>query len=150
MVMKALSINQPWAWLIANGYKDIENREWATAFRGEVYIHAGKKFDDEAYEWLGIYRPDIALPDAFDLGGIVGTMKIVDCVRDHTSEWFVGRYGFVIGAAELCEKMECIGHLGFFWPDFTSRYKALKPRPKKVKKKNPQNYDLFGSEADDV
>lgn len=26
--MKALSIRQPWAWLIANGHKDIENRTW--------------------------------------------------------------------------------------------------------------------------
>ncbi len=26
--MKALSIKQPWAWLICAGYKDIENRSW--------------------------------------------------------------------------------------------------------------------------
>ena len=26
--MKALSIRQPWAWLIVNGYKDVENRTW--------------------------------------------------------------------------------------------------------------------------
>ena len=32
--MKALSIQQPWAWLIAHGKKDVENRTWATAFRG--------------------------------------------------------------------------------------------------------------------
>jgi hypothetical protein len=27
---KAISICQPWAWLIVNGYKDIENRIWAS------------------------------------------------------------------------------------------------------------------------
>ncbi len=37
-----LSIRQPWAWLIVNGYKDIENRTWSTRFRGKVLIHAGK------------------------------------------------------------------------------------------------------------
>ena len=41
--MKALSIRQPWAWLIVNGYKDIENRTWSTDFRGRVYVHAGRK-----------------------------------------------------------------------------------------------------------
>ena len=30
----ALSIRQPWAWLIVNGYKDIENRDWKTHYRG--------------------------------------------------------------------------------------------------------------------
>jgi ASCH domain-containing protein len=28
--MKALSVRQPWAWLIVNGYKEVENRDWAT------------------------------------------------------------------------------------------------------------------------
>ncbi|MEI3544750.1 MAG: ASCH domain-containing protein [Alphaproteobacteria bacterium] len=41
-----LSIRQPWAWLIVNGYKDIENRTWPTHFRGKVLIHAGKKWDE--------------------------------------------------------------------------------------------------------
>src|SRR5436189_5084024 len=39
--MKALSVRQPWAWLIVNGYKDIENRDWATKRRGRIWIHAG-------------------------------------------------------------------------------------------------------------
>ena len=30
----ALSIQQPWAWFIVNGYKDVENRTWSTKFRG--------------------------------------------------------------------------------------------------------------------
>ncbi|AWI90326.1 hypothetical protein C0214_19955 [Methylobacterium sp. DM1] len=32
--VKALSIMQPWAWLIVNGHKDIENRDWRGHFRG--------------------------------------------------------------------------------------------------------------------
>lgn len=38
--MKALSIRQPWAWLILHGGKDIENRSWNTNFRGRFLIHA--------------------------------------------------------------------------------------------------------------
>ena len=40
--MKALSIRQPWAWLIIHGGKDIENRCWPTKFRGRMLIHAAK------------------------------------------------------------------------------------------------------------
>ena len=46
--MKALSIKQPWASLIAHGIKDIENRNWKTHFRGRIYIHASAK-DSGAY-----------------------------------------------------------------------------------------------------
>lgn len=40
--MKALSIRQPWAWLIVHGGKDIENRSWHTKFRGRFLVHAAK------------------------------------------------------------------------------------------------------------
>ena len=39
--MKAITIKQPWASLIVEGIKDIENRTWKTSFRGRVLIHAG-------------------------------------------------------------------------------------------------------------
>jgi hypothetical protein len=32
--MKVIVIRQPWAWLIVNGFKDIENRSWATGIAG--------------------------------------------------------------------------------------------------------------------
>jgi hypothetical protein len=34
--MKALSIRQPWAWLVVNGWKNIENRECRFSNRGDV------------------------------------------------------------------------------------------------------------------
>lgn len=40
--MKALTISQPYASLIANGEKWIENRRWETLYRGKLAIHAGK------------------------------------------------------------------------------------------------------------
>lgn len=43
--MKALSIWQPWAWLIAAGQKRIETRCWSTLYRGPLLIHAGKTQD---------------------------------------------------------------------------------------------------------
>lgn len=40
--MKALTISQPYASLIADGEKWIENRRWETKYRGPLAIHAGK------------------------------------------------------------------------------------------------------------
>jgi len=40
--MKALTLTQPWATLIACGAKRIETRSWATDFRGRIAIHAAK------------------------------------------------------------------------------------------------------------
>lgn len=47
--MKALSILQPWAWLIVEGYKDVENRTWKTGFRGKFLIHAPQVVDDYGF-----------------------------------------------------------------------------------------------------
>ena len=44
--MKALTIIQPWATLIASGHKMNETRSWKTNYRGEVLIHAGKNPKD--------------------------------------------------------------------------------------------------------
>lgn len=41
--MKALSIKQPWANLIASGLKTIETRLWGTSYRGELLIVSSKK-----------------------------------------------------------------------------------------------------------
>ena len=40
--MKALTITQPWATLIAIGAKRFETRGWSTPYRGPLAIHAGK------------------------------------------------------------------------------------------------------------
>lgn len=39
--MKALTIQQPWASMIASGEKWVENRTWRTNYRGPLAIHAG-------------------------------------------------------------------------------------------------------------
>jgi hypothetical protein len=120
---RALSIMQPWAWLIVNGYKDIENRDWPTNFRGQVCIHAGKKRDASAWEdaTAGVHPVTGELASHFDhdrtidrLGGIVGVAEIVGCVNTSPSEWFVGRYGFVIRNARPIEFIPVKGALGFF------------------------------------
>lgn len=50
--MKALSVRQPWAWAIAKGYKNVENRSWTATYRGPLAIHAAARWDDYAVEAL--------------------------------------------------------------------------------------------------
>lgn len=117
--MKALSIQQPWAWLIVNGYKDIENRDWPTRYRGPVLIHAGKKIDTLALTWLKqhearILPPGIAVPLNLDTGGVVGRATIADCVTASPSKWFEGKYGFVLADAARLPLQPLRGQLGLF------------------------------------
>jgi hypothetical protein len=111
-----LSVRQPWAWLLVHGYKDIENRRWFTTFRGRCLIHAGKTFDRTGYEQVRNDFKHIKLPkpDAFERGGIVGWVEIIDCVTRSQSEWFAGPFGFVIGRAGTLPFFPIQGRLKFF------------------------------------
>jgi hypothetical protein len=42
--MRAISLTQPWASLVAIGAKEWETRSWSTSFRGQIAIHAAKGF----------------------------------------------------------------------------------------------------------
>lgn len=120
----ALSIRQPWAWLIANGHKDVENRTWRTRFRGRFLIHAGATMTRDDYVICARFISDMHTPcglPAFDVlrdqcGGIVGDAQIVDCVTDSDSPWFIGDFGFVIRNARVLPFRACKGSLGFFIP----------------------------------
>lgn len=121
--MKALSIRQPWAWLIVNGHKDIENRTWRTSFRGRVLIHASKGMTRDEYDDVAYFLEDqnlgITLPsrDILERGGIVGVATITDCVHfeNGDSPWHMPDcWGFRIADAKPLAFAECKGALGFF------------------------------------
>ncbi|WP_368570651.1 ASCH domain-containing protein [Acinetobacter baumannii] len=114
--MKAISIRQPWAWLIVNGYKDIENRSWCTKYRGQVLIHASQGVKKSEYERAKELtdRLGIALPTSFETGGIVGVATITDCVEQSESPWFFGEKGFVLTDARPLKFIQMKGKLSFF------------------------------------
>jgi hypothetical protein len=128
--VKALSIHNPWAWLIVSGYKDIENRDWPTKFRGRFLIHASKKMTnydyDDAMDLLDqtlplsrveqVCRRAKFINSDNHLGGIIGEAEIVDCVTQSDSRWFFGKFGFVITNARPLPFRACRGMLGFFDP----------------------------------
>ena len=120
--LKALSIRQPWAWLITHGHKDVENRDWPTKFRGEFLVHASSRMTKADYEACVIFIAGIPrswrLP-AYDVlrkecGGIVGSARVMDCVDRADSPWFTGEYGFLLSDAKELPFRPCSGNLGFF------------------------------------
>lgn len=79
--MKALTLIQPWASLLANGHKRFETRSWAVGYRGPLYIHAGVK-------------PIPVLPEDLE----------ADCRRFFGRDWRQALpKGAVIGRATLAE-----------------------------------------------
>ncbi len=122
--MKAISVRQPWAWLIIHGGKDFENRDWPTNIRGRVLIHAAKGMTHDEYEDAldtAARAGGRALPpfDALERGGIIGSVEIVDCVKyteetENLSPWFCGDWGFKLANPVALPFQPLKGMLGFF------------------------------------
>lgn len=121
--MKALSIRQPWAWLIVHGGKDIENRSWPTKFRGRFLVHASKGMTSEEYcdglEFamrVGDIRLLRDFPSSQEMqrGGIVGSVELVDSVDHSTSPWYMGQKAFVLRDPKPLPFTPFKGRLGFF------------------------------------
>jgi len=82
--MKAITLHQPWATLIALKEKGIETRTWKTDYRGPLAIHAGKKIDTEACaipEVRNSLQKHGFVPEELPTGCIVATTSLYDCVQ---------------------------------------------------------------------
>ncbi len=73
--MKVLTIKEPWASLIINGYKKYEFRSWKTNYRGKLLIHAGKGIDKDMLYIANKYNIKI------NPGNILGEVEITDCIK---------------------------------------------------------------------
>lgn len=116
--MKCLSIRQPFAWLIVNGFKDIENRSWVTKFRGTFLVHASKTLRMDEYNEAKLIcdRLGIRLPAPNDLvrGCVVGKADVVGNDDNHPSPWFFGPNGILLERARPCKPIPLKGRLNFF------------------------------------
>lgn len=104
--MKAITIHQPWATLIAIGAKQYETRHWATPYRGQIAIHAGKNKEllERTLVYMKRYRDDglgypsgsyeenlvaaikaagIAKWSDLPFGAIIAVGHLTDCVPSH-------------------------------------------------------------------
>ncbi len=123
-ITHGISIKQPWAWLIAAGWKDIENRSQCFKHRGAIALHASKvavdedeqrfaydlfvheyqsrsKYDDGSSTSKAMQFSYATDPNAGSLGAIIGVGTIVGCVHESESRWYMGEHGLVINNPTL-------------------------------------------------
>ncbi|KOY81307.1 ASCH domain-containing protein [Lysinibacillus macroides] len=81
--MKAITIKQPWASLIALGEKRFETRSWQTKYRGPLAIHAGKAVDKDACKdyWINaiLQQHGITSHEQLPTGVVLATAELIDC-----------------------------------------------------------------------
>lgn len=139
MIIKCLSIRQPWASFIINGvlnkqgkkeFKDIENRSRRMTYRGKLGIHTGKNFDggfkkDPScfVEYLNeTLNLQLTVQEVHDMqrGGIIGQVDMAGCVNEHGSKWFFGKYGYVLENPVSQSFLPCSGKMGLFEPQINA------------------------------
>lgn len=134
--MRALSLIEPWASLVARGLKRFETRSWGTAYRGPIAIHASKSreaIDETGYVESLFKEAGVPVPpwwprraEDYPLGRIVAVTALEDCWR-MTPEgiaarnrqevafgaWAEGRFAWALSAARALERpIPCRGALG--------------------------------------
>ena len=101
--MKALSVRQPWANLIADGVKTIETRTWNSNYRGDILILSSKS------------------PKIEPAGYALVVVKMVDCrpmtVKDEEAaccDLYEGAYSWVLTDIRKIVPFPITGKLGLF------------------------------------
>lgn len=124
--MKALSVRQPWAWLIVHGEKTVENRTWPTSYRGPLAIHASKTLDMESINEMREFSranhgplTEAQLAELEITGAVIGIVDVVDCTqhpRDRTDrEWHnPGAWAWVLRNPHALDPQPAKGKLGLF------------------------------------
>lgn len=105
----ALSVRQPWAYLIVQGIKEEEYRSWSTDYRGPLLIHAGKSVDPKGMQkFRRVEKKHDQEPMEFLQGGIVGEVVLDDC------EPYKHGYIWKLSRPRVCRFIAASGNLGLF------------------------------------
>ena len=117
-MLKAITLQQPWAWAVVKGFKKIENRSWKTKWRGLLLIHAGK-----SRRWLAsdgqylVSEEPIPPVDELAFGAIVGAVQLVDCVpksKVRGDPHARGPFCWLLSNAIEIEPIPCSGRQGLW------------------------------------
>ncbi len=122
--MKVLSIKEPWASLIINGYKEYEFRSWKTKYRGKILIHTSKGIDKKSIDRFKCYELE------YKYGVIIGEAKLIDCIKVdekfrnnlinensivYSKSIYVEKYAWHLTNIKKYDKpIEISGHLGLW------------------------------------
>ncbi len=117
--MKALSIKQPWANMIADGEKTIETRTWSTSYRGPLLIVSSKKPDLEGF-------PRLDIPHNGPYGYAIAVAQLVECrpMNRYTDkkkaqcEWYPGAIAWRLRRAKRIKPFPVAGRLRLYNVEF--------------------------------
>lgn len=107
MTVKALTVWQPWASLIAAGLKQYETRAWSTRYRGPLAIHAAKRWGENQFYYVKHLKRQY--PNRLEQHGLL--------VNDCAAKLCMPR-GAVLCVARLVDVVEMT-------PDFIARLEAF-------------------------
>ncbi len=137
MKIKAISIWQPWASLIAVGAKTFETRGWATSYRGPLLICAAKRpMDRETMAFfVGFVHSEVPeIQDDLPFGKAVALVDLVGCIATRSygfsvkgldlhptdpeypfGDFSLGRYAWKLENVRAIEPFPVTGRQGLFW-----------------------------------
>ncbi len=115
-LMRAVSVRQPWAWLLAAGWKDIENRGWNPQFPTWLAVHAGKKIEPGLQTF---FECDLGIEISMHTSAVIGAILVDACVSGShgtDSPWYAGESGWTVKGAVLLRDpiQNVLGALGCF------------------------------------
>lgn len=124
MILPSISIRQPWAWLVARGFKTFENRSQVSIGKvGAFWVHAAKQPADN-FERLCFSISEefgITIPKELAYGAIVGQGRVLRAV--YATDPLVNAWrsrsssGYLLDgkAARLIKPYPWSGRLGWFY-----------------------------------
>jgi len=106
MIIKCITLWQPWASLIVDKRKPVETRPWKTKYRGVLAIHAGLHVDRQACIKFKYNQKTIPR------GAVLGIATVMNCVQfpdpsiveDDYGDYTAGRFGWVLDFVHKFEK----------------------------------------------
>ena len=129
--VRALSLWQPWATLIADGLKRYETRRWGTSYRGPLLIHAAKRADSQFADELWLDKLLITEPLTMPAGVIVAVADLVNvhytggllpaysigALEQRVGDFGPGRRAWELAAIrKLAHPVKAQGHQGLWTP----------------------------------
>lgn len=122
----ALAVRQPWASLICYGIKDLENRSWATDYRGRIFIVASKtniasqfdSFPKKIQREINKHLENETFPELETLptSAVIGYVDLVDCclepvknIWSNNGGWEVYNVNWMLENAYLFDEPQLVG-----------------------------------------
>ena len=128
---RVLTVQQPWAWAIIHGGKDVENRDWKPARPLVLLIHAGLKTDFAAFGFMQQLGVEPPVTSVLAYGAIIGAVTVTGWTETSPSRWASHtRWHWLLsnpGAAQ--QPIPYRGQTGLFRPpeDWRDRFQAAWP-----------------------